>query len=763
MKRLLLLIWGMMLLFQLQNLQAQNSTEIHQKYLYYREKFKKYFVRIGYIEPNQIPITRDDNLCKSPHYRYEGTGWSLPFSRINYDNRMPYYTVYPNPCKINLPDDGYPEYYPNDYYVQNMTAGDATIYLGWYIGVLATEYRLLKNNLQDTTDVVYELYCALKAFERLDWVAENTGFPFASTQNNYHSNGFFLRDDISKSWRNQNFQLQETNDGGTDFEAMIADFKNPSYNFFCNEPKHSGNAPSIDQCIGLFLGFQLIVKCVDNNVSYNGFNFKQKAIEFTDKIIKYIANHKTWIIEYPGTLYPSQPIQKVRFSDGRGLSIGIVAAANKITGNNYNGLRPVNLPLWTLSWLNAANTNSPDNDHMSLTLASICGDCWVEPWRQNKLKNTFDRVLFHSLGTHKNRFWRFYPLLFVFLHGYPSSFTYQDMKNILYNDVVNELASEPCLGPAYHCEAVRSEYYQRFNYNEVNGWRAVHKFMKSWTEQNHGGLTDGEFSGLDFMLYFNLYCLVDPEQGTYNFNIGKGFLDNGFHNLEHLKIWQPLCHDSNRNRLPKASHVQPAYFKAKKISSNNWIKFCDDYDGNIYGANVTFQGFEEVHLQTGFSFLPNHQSEFHGFVRNEINNPYMNLGFEYNCDNKQFKSSYEITENYPSALPFDENYIIIDSTEFYQNWAAENEFKFQEKENLNLASEYSIQLFPNPTQDKINVQIHNLEEYNLYFSICDILGKTLIEKQNFKHEIDLNSLIPGVYFIYFYLPNETKLFKVVKI
>ncbi len=49
---------------------------------------------------------------------------------------------------------------------------DATMYLGWYIGVLATEYRLLKNHGQSTGETERELWGALKAYERLDRMAE---------------------------------------------------------------------------------------------------------------------------------------------------------------------------------------------------------------------------------------------------------------------------------------------------------------------------------------------------------------------------------------------------------------------------------------------------------------------------------------------------------------------------------------------------------------------------------------------------------------
>ncbi len=91
---------------------------------------------------------------------------------------------------------------------------DATIELGQYIGSLAMEYRILKDNGWDTWRTEYELHHALKAFERLDQNAETMcddidhHFPYSPTLwttpfpaflNNGTTgplNGFFLRDDV---------------------------------------------------------------------------------------------------------------------------------------------------------------------------------------------------------------------------------------------------------------------------------------------------------------------------------------------------------------------------------------------------------------------------------------------------------------------------------------------------------------------------------------------------------------------------------------
>jgi hypothetical protein len=49
---------------------------------------------------------------------------------------------------------------------------DATVELGHYIGALAVEYRMLKDNNLDTWRTEQELYYAIRAFDRLDQNAE---------------------------------------------------------------------------------------------------------------------------------------------------------------------------------------------------------------------------------------------------------------------------------------------------------------------------------------------------------------------------------------------------------------------------------------------------------------------------------------------------------------------------------------------------------------------------------------------------------------
>lgn len=83
--------------------------------------------------------------------------------------------------------------------------GDATQYLGHYMSLLGTEYKLLKSSGFSTGRTDYETAMAINAFDRLDRYAEplcqdihvNNNKPCdLSVPGNWTFNGFFIRDDI---------------------------------------------------------------------------------------------------------------------------------------------------------------------------------------------------------------------------------------------------------------------------------------------------------------------------------------------------------------------------------------------------------------------------------------------------------------------------------------------------------------------------------------------------------------------------------------
>jgi hypothetical protein len=143
--------------------------------------------------------------------------------------------------------------------------GDAALNLGHYIGMLAIEYRLLKDNGQEYNETLLELYYALQAYDRLDRNAENCfrGLnPPPPLPEDW--NGFFLRDDmIDDQVRQDYFDVRNINSG---------------YNDQCNQS--DGNVISQDQALGLFLGLQLAKLLVPSD-EY----IQERAVEIAHAII----------------------------------------------------------------------------------------------------------------------------------------------------------------------------------------------------------------------------------------------------------------------------------------------------------------------------------------------------------------------------------------------------------------------------------------------------------------------------------------------
>jgi hypothetical protein len=135
---------------------AQTAPENLEKYWNYRDRFKKYFVKIG-----------------------SSAGESILAQQRCSQNQ-------PNPFNLNCGCSA-------QFDIANLKWGDATVWTGYYLAVLSSEYALLKQNGQDTKNTLNEIYYVLNAINRLDKRAEVYLSKGSSSEN---LNGFFLRDDV---------------------------------------------------------------------------------------------------------------------------------------------------------------------------------------------------------------------------------------------------------------------------------------------------------------------------------------------------------------------------------------------------------------------------------------------------------------------------------------------------------------------------------------------------------------------------------------
>ncbi|MBI1837812.1 MAG: T9SS type A sorting domain-containing protein [Flavobacteriia bacterium] len=217
-KKLVIAFWllgGAMLYGQTDQLNLE-------KYWKLRNSFREKFVKIG-----------------------TGPGASLPIGSIN-----------PNSCTA-----GAAQGYQNIY--ADMHWGDGMIRQGQYLQLLATEYRLLKNNGLDTRGTLNEIYYALQAINRCDLKAEPTQSKFyfpLSQQVSSSLNGYYLREDVPEDFGKDNW-------GETPLKPRCIDsdyYNNRDVSKTQVKGPQEHNEPSLDQLTSLMVGFSMIHKLVDN-------------------------------------------------------------------------------------------------------------------------------------------------------------------------------------------------------------------------------------------------------------------------------------------------------------------------------------------------------------------------------------------------------------------------------------------------------------------------------------------------------------------
>lgn len=404
--------------------------------------------------------------------------------------------------------------------------GEGPTYLGYYLGVLATEYRLLRDNGQSTDRTLTELYYALRAVNRLDFVAESMW----NLPNN--EDGFLIRDDVPANFVQQHFyELNinimpgQGNTIGTGAPGEVTSGKSDYQTNIDNGTPHL-NAVSQDVIYELLMGYALVKRYVDSgNLQFNNYvtnspmqsNFTTTAIVETSKIINYIKFHD-WSMPNPDADVANiSDYWVVGGNPGSMFSFNhaLARVGNYITGFDFTD-NITEDPAAKSAWQNLQNKsvvlcdqigNTWSVHHMAMNLAAVSNS-----WRENisaMAGNTTPESII-ELGDYDagggfpicdyfdNHFgWDvYYGMLWDVLHGGP----------IYIGDLCKAqqiLNSGFWDGPFFH--NVYDKAYP--------GWCSTRRFFNDPPQQNVGNSAfPGNYNGLDYMLLFNLYHLDAKEQ-----------------------------------------------------------------------------------------------------------------------------------------------------------------------------------------------------------------------------------------------------------
>lgn len=183
---------------------------------------------------------------------------------------------------------------------------DATITLGYYWIVLATEYKLLSENNQDVQATLNELYYAMQAFNRLDMKAEGyLGGDMNAPLVTSDLNGFFIRDDvrhqIAQNFENDppfmNGPIQpdpgRPNQMRADFEGWTNYDDGTEGNEVQTTEPHLPNSESLDQLTTILLGLRFIEHLVPNTFvkpteDDSGFYIHDECLAMIKRIVEYL-------------------------------------------------------------------------------------------------------------------------------------------------------------------------------------------------------------------------------------------------------------------------------------------------------------------------------------------------------------------------------------------------------------------------------------------------------------------------------------------
>jgi len=322
--------------------------------------------------------------------------------------------------------------------------------LGWYIGLLATEYRILSSKMYlpiteyeelSPSQNLIELYRSLKALQRIDANAESL-FKCDSVP----PNGFFIQRDII-----------------------------PHFDSSDKIQSKGSIEPDIDQYLNVFLGLALVKKYIPIGTIVKGEDLNRLASHQAIKMLNYLEQNK-WKIVHPCNN----------------------TETNIFVHGEYN-MRPYSRELKQLFYF-----FDPDPKR-KIGIPFFRGSFWnflrgngkSELGKRNKIMTSL--MLSNSSGDKTGRklkdlsnenMWLIYPLM--------NSLLYENQKEFEKDSLIN--LSEKILDVAPQMGI--------FGTNQGD-WNSYNYFFTSTEQRNSGQIwaENKQFNGLDFMLFYNIWFI----------------------------------------------------------------------------------------------------------------------------------------------------------------------------------------------------------------------------------------------------------------
>ncbi|MBN1597900.1 MAG: T9SS type A sorting domain-containing protein [Bacteroidales bacterium] len=565
--------------------------------------------------------------------------------------------------------------------------GDGNGGLQYYIGMLATEYRLLQIFGQSTDDTRDKLLWALQSVERLDKTAEAyfrpsiySGIIEADTE----TNGFFIRDDMSISSARQLFDNVKFDS----IESTLQAYMNIGYNY----DSIGDFEESKDNVWHYLLNLALVVKLVDD-VTIN-----EKAKDIAYKMVKHMhAGDFGWYIFNPvtGTIVRNGEKGRGIIDEAKefsGVCWGFAEAGGAISGRSLHHE-------WMCLGDNDCMEDSRDrDDEFKLNLSASQIPLELFGFEKSITDYLFESLAtvrgFSDIGNGQNGFEFMLDQSHIFLGG-------EDKRHVIFPLVYAVLHDK--VGYFYETMFREIERYTDIlnqapmcGTSDASGpwWDSDNSLV--WLDR--AGHVSGFYNGIDVMLLHNLFWLAY-------------YAD---YYVEAINYSSPI--ESGRN-----------------ININNCV-----WDINISsqidsGAYVHIHSGDKIILNQGFH--AKRGSEF--FAK-----PFKRLMYKPTeiCDTCEYQydiSYLKLAMNQPDI----ENSVVDDIQSQVPEAITENS-----KSGNSIL--YDLKIYPNPSGGQFTIEFEDIENIEFY-SINNSLGQIIYNnKPNDRFEsIDLGSHSKGLYII----------------
>ncbi|MGP8214486.1 MAG: T9SS type A sorting domain-containing protein [Bacteroidia bacterium] len=486
--------------------------------------------------------------------------------------------------------------------------------LGWYIGVLATEWYLLRNNT-DTASInqcqrdVAELYYAVNEVNTIDIMANASWRNWYNSANSYNTqpgdlDGFIIRDNVPDSFPNEfvnndyveNYLdkcLNPVNDGyeakyiSSDWtgQGQIGKFdKIQCY----KENNKSGGATtlSIDDMSQLYIGIALVSKFIPSSLTYNGQSIQTMSVNEENRIYNLIRNNgdelentitnecgtginwsnKPLFLDYCKCNVSGTDISNSVYSIGE----DFIICPHHAIQDSFHSFSIAGVPRWwdMYSWIYMGYRT----EYMILSMGTI-GNAWG-----SLTPNVVRRMALKQDNPKKNNAGccDIYPLLCDDLWGE----LVPDYGWNFYDDL---LTAAPCHGIPPNSD----------NYEWGNGDRIGAGYGP--------GCCSDVWSGLDYLLFFNLFEIAYPLM-----NGSGNYVTYQYINPKNLR--EPYLVITNNTESDERNFWASDSIKAGNGNTDSLYIISNDSDPNqplFQGrAQVSFRAGHKIDLEPGFEATP---------------------------------------------------------------------------------------------------------------------------------------------------------------